>query len=655
MPKLASLPFQLKLALAFALVLLIPTLIFAAFSLTNTQETLLENAETEHLGLLRLKAASVETLLENAQSQLLFLTHTPTIESFTNALARGDTANRIEDSNFLIAFMDNALVSYRTARIYDTAGNEILRVDNTAGTPRRVPDNILEHEVTDAHYLAALELADGQVHNSGLTLSLVNGRINQPRVPVVYYSMPLYASGPEPVGVMVLEVFAAQALFTVRQIGPDADHIEEYTIIDSDGSYILSSDVPKLYGNLLGTGYSYQQDHPNDAEIILGQDEGTIIDSEDNPDEFFYFAEIQPTGQSIEWKLIISESRDETFEELTGTRRAILGLSGVGLLLTFGLALLMTRLVLWPLRTLSAAAEDISRGKWDTEFPVVRSRDEIGKLTSSFRNMTTTLEERTLELEVATVKAMEASRIKGEFLSTMSHELRTPLNAIIGFTELVLREISGPLTEKQSHQLSRVHANSLHLLGLINDILDLSKIEAGRMEIYHAPYSPGGMIKTVTDKMSTLPEEKGLNFVIDVDDALPESVIGDQARVEQVVINLLSNAFKFTEQGEVELQVKVLPDNERWQMTVRDTGVGIAPHALEYIFDEFRQADGTARRAYGGSGLGLAISRNLCRLMEGEIQVKSELGVGSTFIVTLPLSPSKPSVKVERPAETMLN
>ncbi len=650
MSKIAALPFQIKLALAFALVLLIPTVVFALYSINSTRDRLLEDQETEHIGLLNLKAAAVNTLLENAHDQLLFLANTPTLRSYANLLEEGETPARDEDSQMLMAFLDSALVRYKSARIYDLAGNEVLKVDNSSTTPVRVLDK-LETDVQQPFFTEALTLANGQIYTSGLTLSVVRGRINQPLVPVIYYSTPLFSASGIRVGVVVLETFATPIMTTIGQGNARNAHSETFAVIDADGSYLLGTELAKMYGSVLGTGVNFSQDYPHEAAYIQSHSEGAMLPSEDRPNTFIYFARIKPTAQNIEWTVIISEPSSNVLSEISDTRRNILALSAVALLITTALAFALTRIILRPVRRLAEAADVISRGRWDADIPNVPSRDEIGRLSTSFRQMTSNLEERTLELEVATVRAMEASRIKSEFLSTMSHELRTPLNAIIGFTELVIRGLSGPLNDKQKHQLTRVHANSVHLLGLINDILDLSKIEAGRMEIFNAPYAARDMIKTVTDKVSSLADEKGLKFNVTIDPALPETVTGDRARVEQVVINLLSNAFKFTEQGEVELTVKPLPETQKWQFTVRDSGVGIAPHAIEYIFDEFRQADGTSRRAYGGTGLGLAICRNLCRLMEGEVNVRSELGKGSVFTVTLPLSPDHSAVKVENPVK----
>jgi signal transduction histidine kinase len=239
------------------------------------------------------------------------------------------------------------------------------------------------------------------------------------------------------------------------------------------------------------------------------------------------------------------------------------------------------------------------------------------------------------ELRIATARAREAARVKSEFLANVSHELRTPLNAIIGFSDMLLVGMSGPLNEKQQHKVERLKENGNRLLNLINDLLDLTRIEAGRMELTNSAFSPRDMAARIGAQMESLAQEKKLQFETKIDPTLPQMVMGDEKRLEQVVVNLLSNAFKFTREGSVSLVLDVVDSN--WRLTVKDTGIGIPPHALSIIFEEFRQVDGTYARAYKGSGLGLSITRNIVRMMNGKITVDSVLEQGSTFVVELPL------------------
>jgi signal transduction histidine kinase len=240
------------------------------------------------------------------------------------------------------------------------------------------------------------------------------------------------------------------------------------------------------------------------------------------------------------------------------------------------------------------------------------------------------------ELAVARKQAEEASRLKDEFLANMSHELRTPLNAIIGYTQIILHGISGELNSRQRMNMERILYNSENLLALINDVLDVAKIEAGRMEIVRRPFELRSWADRVTTQMSGLAEKKQLDYRVVVDQALPEEIVGDVERLKQILLNLISNAIKFTEKGGVTVRVEQC-NQEHWAISVADTGIGIPAHAIEYIFDEFRQVDGSKARQFGGTGLGLAIVRNLTLMMDGKINVTSELGEGSIFTVTLPL------------------
>jgi signal transduction histidine kinase len=234
-------------------------------------------------------------------------------------------------------------------------------------------------------------------------------------------------------------------------------------------------------------------------------------------------------------------------------------------------------------------------------------------------------------------------------MATMSHELRTPLNAIIGYTEIQLAGITGPLNPKQQAHQERVLANAEHLLNLINEILDLAKVEAGRLKLLQEPFPVKTWLGDVVQQVQGLADDKKLRLESIVDPHLPDMLIGDVGRLKQIVINLLSNAIKFTDVGLVEIKL-ARKDAETWTIKVTDTGVGIPAHALEYIFDEFQQVDGSSRRGYGGTGLGLAIVRKLAILMGGNIRVKSQVGFGSAFTVILPLL-TENMVEAERQEE----
>ena len=235
----------------------------------------------------------------------------------------------------------------------------------------------------------------------------------------------------------------------------------------------------------------------------------------------------------------------------------------------------------------------------------------------------------------------EASQHKSQFLANMSHELRTPLNAILGYTELMADGAYGEPSEKMMGILKRLEANGRHLLGLINDVLDLSKIEAGQLVLELSDYSVQDIAQTVRSTLEPLATDKKLAFKVEMAPELPPGR-GDGRRLTQVLINLVGNAIKFTDAGEV--VIKAAANNGSFQVSVRDTGPGISDADQTKLFQEFQQADNTITRKKGGTGLGLAISKRIIEMHGGCIWIDLVVGQGSTFTFTLP-------VRVERQVE----
>jgi signal transduction histidine kinase/ABC-type amino acid transport substrate-binding protein len=248
--------------------------------------------------------------------------------------------------------------------------------------------------------------------------------------------------------------------------------------------------------------------------------------------------------------------------------------------------------------------------------------------------------ERTRELADAKHSAEAADRIKSAFLATMSHELRTPLNSIIGFTGIVCQELAGPLNDEQKRQLGMVRESAHHLLALINDVLDISKIEAGELAVGSDPFDLPSSIRKVARIVGPLAAKKGLTLSVKVADDVGE-MIGDARRVEQILLNLVGNAIKFTESGSVTLTVDTVSDgalsSPAVRLSVADTGIGIKPEDMVQLFQPFRQIDSTLSRKHEGTGLGLTICRRLAALMDGRIEAESRPGEGSVFTLLLPV------------------
>ena len=277
------------------------------------------------------------------------------------------------------------------------------------------------------------------------------------------------------------------------------------------------------------------------------------------------------------------------------------------------------------------------RARKDAESIAEEKTREIFQANVALRELTNNLEKmvlkRTAELEVARDEAMASSQAKSEFLANMSHELRTPLNAIIGFSKVLSKNKAGNLTTKDISYVTKVHHNGEHLLSLVNDILDISKIEAGHLELDLSRLGLADLVKEVIEQC----EGQISDGHITLEAELPLDIADmetDVAKLRQVLINLVGNALKFTHEGGVIVRVGVQPDTQRpLYVEVADTGIGIPEDRLEDIFESFRQAENQKSRQYEGTGLGLAISRAFTDLMGYQLTVRSKLGEGSTFRV----------------------
>jgi signal transduction histidine kinase len=244
------------------------------------------------------------------------------------------------------------------------------------------------------------------------------------------------------------------------------------------------------------------------------------------------------------------------------------------------------------------------------------------------------------ELQQANAQLAEASQHKSQFLANMSHELRTPLNAIIGYSEMLQEEAEDLDANTFLPDLQKINAAGKHLLGLINDILDLSKIEAGRMDLYVEAFEVAQLVRDVESIVKPLVEKNGNSLVVACSDDAG-TMHADLTKVRQTLFNLLSNAAKFTEHGTVSLTVEREP-NDWITFAVSDTGIGMTEEQLSRLFEAFSQAEASTRSKYGGTGLGLAISRHFCRMMGGDLTVTSTYGRGSTFTVRLPAVVAEP-------------
>jgi len=301
-------------------------------------------------------------------------------------------------------------------------------------------------------------------------------------------------------------------------------------------------------------------------------------------------------------------------------------LGSIALALALGYAISWS--LLGPVKKIETQLNQVAAGDF-TQRIQVANRDELGTLAANVNKMCE-------ELGLLYGQIEAASQHKSQFLASMSHELRTPLNAIIGLTEMMVTNLGRFGTEKALEPLRRVNAAGTHLLSLINEILDLSKIEAGKLELNPEPVNLARLIDEVIGTAGQLAEKNQNRLVVDAQENV-DALTADSMRLKQILLNLLSNACKFTKEGEVALRVRKVADGRDWvELAVADSGIGMTAEQQAKLFQDFTQADSLTARRYGGTGLGLAISRKLARMMGGDVTVTSEPGKGSVFTVRLP-------------------
>ena len=339
----------------------------------------------------------------------------------------------------------------------------------------------------------------------------------------------------------------------------------------------------------------------------------------------------------------IAVSSASVAADVEASRRDLIVVAGLFVLCAMSLVALHLRRMLRPIEDLCDATKAVAAGRFDCRVPAVRG-DELGILGRSFNAMAEALEASTVrreelsrmneELDRARADAVASAKSKSEFLANMSHEIRTPMTAILGYTEILLENTK----RRENVEAARtIHANGKHLLSILDDILDLSKIEAGRMTVEKIGCRPIQLAQDVVELMNVRARAKNLELKVRLRTPLPEFVETDPTRLRQVLVNLIGNALKFTESGRVTLTVKLANEQrDRIAFLVEDSGIGMSQDQLRRLFAPFSQGDERTTRRFGGTGLGLAISRRLVELLGGEISVNSAPGRGSRFVVEIP-------------------
>ncbi len=519
--------------------------------------------------------------------------------------------------------------------------------------PPQTPSVLNQMPLNMAEDKAFLTTKQGQTYFSPIFFAANS------KVPLMIIAVPVYDTQKIYQGSLIVEASLQKLDSIIQSVKTEQSSV---SFLVDESHTIISSSNPQRVKTAV-----------TNSEILKAITGNSQIDDFINEQNELYLMGHAPVKGFSGWSVIVAQSANEALSGITRLAWVALGVVIVAVIAISFIALLLSKTITRPIRELAVAANRITTtGNLDEQIPIT-SQDEVGELSASFNGMVLALRKtrlalehwnrelehkvdlRTQQLTTTNEKLGQindqlerANLHKSQFLANMSHELRTPLNAIIGFSEILQDQVFGEMNEKQLRYVNNILTSGRHLLGLVNDVLDLAKVEAGRMELHWERFSSGQAISETLTQLSPLATKKELQITSELSGGL-DVISADRVRFRQILYNLISNAIKFTPQGGT-IQIRgnlqpakmsnnsdLLNSSEVAVFAIQDTGIGIALENLENIFDSFRQVDNSYSRQYQGTGLGLSLTRRLIEMHGGEIGVTSVPGIGSTFTFTLPL------------------
>ncbi len=532
-------------------------------------------------------------------------------------------------------------------------GRELVNVKKLPNGITVVPESRMQSKAHRPYFQESIQYIQGAIYFSPIELRHDQGKIELPHTPVMRVATPVFdPETGEAFGIVIISTnFSAFIKKLKNEILGDV----VFYLMNHEGDYLVHPNNNKTFGFDLGQRYQIQTEFPQLSHVIKENIQSykvsDILNTSSNSEldknsqvAFYSVINLHQFDVKYPLRLLIKYRNTDNLQSLQALRDRTLILSISLAFIVLGLSILASRRIISPLTRMTDSVKNYESNGELKSLPT-NSRDEIGVLARSFHNLLKTKQHQDNEIKIALQAAQESAEMKSAFLASMSHEIRTPMNGVIGMLNLLQRE---EITKKQRHYLTLARSSADSLLLLINDILDFSKIEAGKLELEEIDFDLINQLSDFTETMAHRAQNKGLELILDLTKINQNMVKGDPNRLRQILTNLVSNAIKFTEKGEIVIRVGLEDTGDSGltlYATVSDTGIGIPKEKVDILFDSFTQVDASTTRKFGGTGLGLAIAKQLCELMEGSISVYSTINQGSQFNFSVQLKQSNQSIQ----------
>jgi CheY-like chemotaxis protein/signal transduction histidine kinase len=628
-----------QLIFGFLLVALIPAIIIGFFTQKTAIEALRKQEFLAQAAIIQSLKPNIEAFLTTTQNNLLALSQSQPLKRYLdlrrthpNNSPLLEEARQACEQEFL-AFARNQGIYYQVSYLNEN-GQPMVRIDTDANQTQIRASNQLQNHVKHNYFTKTMRLYENEIFMSLLELKKEHGQIEVPHKPVIRFATPVfYPNGRSRAGIMITHLNANQLLHQLDKVDKNVWLVEQL------GHYLAHPDVNKKWGGLndLKSGSTLVQDYPSLGLQILAEQAGNFS----NEQFMLTFQRISLPNRG-HWTLIIQQPTHEIIKNIHAIKVFVGIILGMIIGLSLIIALFLKRVMVNPLAILTQMTEQVRTGERKVRAKI-KHLNEIGMFTKGFNAMLEAIQTSETDLKQAQQEALAASLAKSRFLANMGHDLRTPLNAIIGYGEMLHEEIELLGETELGNDIKKIYSSGRFLQSMIDDILGISKIEAGKMELYTETFFLPNMIddavRTIQPLLTTHQDTLKVHYDGDIGE-----MSTDLTKLRQVLLKLLSNASKFNkQQNKILLSVshEVAEDDKDWVVfRVQDNGMGMDDKQQQQLSEIFAQLDTPTSSQFGSrssDNLGFAVTNHLIRMMGGDISVKSELGKGSTFMVRLPV------------------